>query len=58
MLYPFTSLLAEFGGSLGLFLGVSFITISDGVEGLVVWLKKNIRFSYQVEYRVKEDFHS
>ena len=45
LLYPFTSLLAEFGGSLGLFLGVSFITISDGVEGLVVWLKKNIRFS-------------
>ena len=31
--------------SLELFLGVSFITISDGVEGLVVWLKKNVKFS-------------
>ena len=27
LLYPFTSLVAEFGGSLGLFLGFSFMTI-------------------------------
>ena len=27
LLYPFTSLVAEFGGSLGLFLGFSFLTI-------------------------------
>ena len=42
LLYPFTSLLAEFGGSLGLFLGFSFVTISDGMKSLAKWLKKNI----------------
>ena len=42
LLYPFTSLLAEFGGCLGLFLGFSFVTISDGVKSLAMWLKKNI----------------
>ena len=39
LLYPFTSLLAEFGGTLGLFLGFSFITIWDGFQALIVWLK-------------------
>ena len=29
LLYPFESFLAEFGGSLGLFLGFSFLTIWD-----------------------------
>ena len=29
LLYPFTSLIAEFGGSLGLFLGFSFMAIWD-----------------------------
>ena len=29
LLYPFESFLAEFGGSLGLFLGFSFMTIWD-----------------------------
>ena len=42
LLYPFTSLLAEFGGCLGLFLGFSFVTVSDGVKSLAKWLKKNI----------------
>ena len=42
LLYPFTSLLAEFGGSLGLFLGFSFVTISDGIQSLAKWLKNNV----------------
>ena len=29
LLYPFDSFLAEFGGSLGLFLGFSFLTMWD-----------------------------
>ena len=33
LLYPWTSLVAEFGGTLGLFLGVSIMTLWDG--GLV-----------------------
>ena len=43
LLYPFTSLLAEFGGCLGLFLGFSFVTISDGLKAFAIWLKKNIK---------------
>ena len=33
LIYPFTSLVAEFGGSLGLFLGFSFITIWHEIRG-------------------------
>ena len=33
LIYPFTSLVAEFGGSLGLFLGFSFITIWHEIKG-------------------------
>ena len=33
LLYSFTSLIAEFGGSLGLFLGFSFMTIWQEVRG-------------------------
>ena len=40
LLYPFTSLLAEFGGCLGLFLGFSFITVSDGMKALAGWLQR------------------
>ena len=40
LLYPFTSLLAEFGGTLGLFLGFSFITIWDGIQATLLWLNK------------------
>ena len=32
LIYPWTSLVAEFGGTLGLFLGVSFMTIWDGIH--------------------------
>ena len=40
LIYPFSSLLAEFGGVLGLFLGVSFITLWDGVEQLAGTIHK------------------
>ena len=35
LVYPFGSFVAEFGGALGLFLGVSFMTIWDGVRSLI-----------------------
>ena len=31
LVYPWTSLVAEFGGALGLFLGVSFMSLWDGI---------------------------
>ena len=31
LIYPLSSLVAEFGGTLGLFLGVSFITLWDNM---------------------------
>ena len=40
LLFPFTSLLAEFGGTLGLFLGFSFITVWDGFQATLVWINK------------------
>ena len=32
LVYPWTSLVAEFGGTLGLFLGFSMMTIWDGLQ--------------------------
>ena len=50
LIYPWTSLVAEFGGSLGLFLGVSFMSLWDGVNvvrkscsGLISCLSKGIK---------------
>ena len=40
LVYSFESFIAEFGGSLGLFLGVSFMTIWDGVKGVFLWTMK------------------
>ena len=34
LIYPWTSLVAEFGGTLGLFLGFSFMTLWDGLATL------------------------
>ena len=34
LIYPLTSLVAEFGGTLGLFLGFSFMTVWDGMQSL------------------------
>ena len=39
LLYPFDSFLAEFGGSLGLFLGFSFMTIWNGIKTSVAYMK-------------------
>ena len=38
LLYPSSTMIAEVGGILGLFLGVSFMTIWDGA----VWMKKHL----------------
>ena len=32
LIYPLSSLVAEFGGTLGLFIGFSFMTLWDGVQ--------------------------
>ena len=45
LIYPWTSLVAEFGGSLSLFLGISFMSLWDGIhvvrEGLQFFKKDN-----------------
>ena len=38
LVYPFQSFMAEFGGSLGLFLGFSLMTIWDGMKSLILWM--------------------
>ena len=40
LIYPITSLVAEFGGLLGLFFGFSFMTIWDGLNFLKPWFAK------------------
>ena len=35
LIYPFVSFVAEFGGSLGLFIGFSFITVYDLLIGFL-----------------------
>ena len=40
LIYPFLSFVAEFGGSLGLFLGFSFMTVFDFVIGFVKGMSK------------------
>ena len=37
LVYPWTSLVAEFGGTLSLFLGFSFMMIWDGMEKMCTW---------------------
>jgi hypothetical protein len=38
LIYPLSSLVAEFGGTLGLFLGFSFMALWDGLKNLVgIW---------------------
>ena len=40
LLYPSSTMVAEVGGTLGLFLGVSFMTVWDGV----IWMRENFGF--------------
>ena len=44
LIYPLRSLVAEFGGTLGLFLGFSFMTLWDGVEFALKASNKFISF--------------
>ena len=37
LIYPWTSLVAEFGGTLGLFLGFSAMTLWDCLEWITMW---------------------
>ena len=46
LIYKWTSLIAEFGGTLGLFLGFSFMTLWDGIfylRKLIKWIKKKLK---------------
>ena len=38
LVFPFQSFLAEFEGALGLFMGFSFMTIWDGMMGMMIWV--------------------
>ena len=42
-LYPFISFLAEAGGSLGLFLGFSFLMTLDYITPVLIALKKSVK---------------
>jgi hypothetical protein len=42
LIYPLSSLVAEFGGTLGLFLGFSFMALWDRLKNLVgIWKYRN-----------------
>jgi hypothetical protein len=43
LLFPITSLVAEFGGTLGLFLGFSFMALWDEAEILIKGIRKIIK---------------
>ena len=44
LLYPWTSLLAEFGGTLSLFLGLSFMTGVDLIGLAALVIAKKLKF--------------
>ena len=39
LLYPFETLVAEYGGTLGLFCGFSFLLIWDGLVDMILFLR-------------------
>ena len=43
LLYPLTSLVAEFGGTFGLFVGFSFIMFWDAAEFLIISISKILK---------------
>ena len=43
LLYGLPSFIAEVGGTLGLFLGFSFMTIWDGIEDILPFLAKKLK---------------
>ena len=47
LVYPWTSLVAEFGGALGLFLGVSFMSLWDGIY----FFRAGLQGFYEVFFR-------
>ena len=46
LVYPWTSLVAEFGGSLSLFLGISFMSLWDGAHIIRVGVQKLVRLGF------------
>ena len=51
--YGFVSFVSEFGGSLGLFLGFSFLTVWDIFEPLFISFSKQIRYIKKWGYELK-----
>ena len=46
LIYEWSSLIAEFGGTLGLFLGFSFMTLWDGIfymRKMIAWTRDRIK---------------
>ena len=54
LLYPFLSLVSDFGGSLGLFLGFSFMTLWQEIKGCFcsVWSNYNLLHFCQTQDRL------
>ena len=46
LVYSWTSLVAEFGGSLSLFLGISFMSLWDGAHIIRVGVQKLVRLGF------------
>ena len=56
LIYPLSSLVAEFGGLLGLFFGFSFMTIWDGLNVLKPWFSKMVKSGRSMKQKVEHTF--